>query len=186
MTPAERGPAIRRLLMLTAGGIDTDDSLHTVHDLLRTFDDLDAATDLACSIAAQTVTVANTLPPDVLGGFLITDPPDLIAFAMLGHADAHGTEHLAGHLALLPLQHRLAVAIALLAMWRQANLARITSTLTDWQPPEHVDDVASPICTACGSRNVAVYVNDPTAYACDDCGAERPPYWQTDRQEPSA
>lgn len=131
MTPTEIGPAITRLLMLTAGPIRDDDTA-TVSAAIAAFDDATSITELACTVAVNVAAKGH----DHETALFIADTADLVAFGMIAHADEHGRPGLDQHLTHLPLRHRAWVTVSLLGYWRQACSIAADRALTRTEIPE--------------------------------------------------
>jgi hypothetical protein len=129
MSPDNLGPAIARLLMLTAGPADAYTT--AIRDELGAFDTIDDVAALAIA-TAQAAAEKFTDRASIY----IADGADLLAFGMISPAAEHGTDGLDELLDGMPYSHRAAIAIGLLAMWRQACAAAATVALATITVPE--------------------------------------------------
>lgn len=130
----EIGPAIARMHMLAAGPVD-DAGMAAIREQLAAFDEpatLDTlAVETAIAAAAKFVDGA---------AIALTDHADLIAFGMVSHAANDGRDGLDRHLDDLAPPLRLAVAVSLLAMWRQACAAAAAVALHTLEVPETIPE----------------------------------------------
>lgn len=133
MTPLEVGPAIARVLMLTAGPLPTDEDYEPLRETLAAFDTAESLRQLATSLALH----AYGKLPD--GGYVpLVDVWDVVAFGIASNA-ARSAEA-ARQVAEVPDEFLGPVTIALLAIWRHACKLTAADALARIEVPDHAPE----------------------------------------------
>jgi hypothetical protein len=135
VTPVEVGPAIARLLMITAGALSEDDAVEVERALQAFGGDAEALRELARRLA---LAVADKLPNGAT--VVLADDADFLALRMVQATEVFGGDALADLCADLPEPLLPPVAVSLLAFWANACRQVAARDLARLHVPAHAPE----------------------------------------------